>query len=79
MSRGIRVTAVDLETGEVAERTVQPGDYAIVAVAPCHLAAQQHDINGTAVLTLRGLSADLSITTVYVAPGGEGHDEPTDV
>lgn len=65
--KGIRVTAVDLETGEVAEKTIEPGNYVIVVVAPCHVAAEQHHANGTTVLTLKGRSADL-VATKLVPP-----------
>lgn len=62
----IRVTAVDLETGETAEQTIQPGNYAIITAEPCYLASEQHHANGTTVLTLKGRSAELTVTKLVV-------------
>jgi hypothetical protein len=50
----VRVTAVDTETGETSEITVECGNYVIVAVDPCRLVDEQHHLSGTSVLTLRG-------------------------
>jgi hypothetical protein len=57
--KGIRVTAVDLETGETREVVIKSGNYVITAAAPCHVAGEQHYDNGTTVLTLKGRSRGL--------------------
>lgn len=69
--RGIRVTAVDLETGDVAEKVIQPGNYVIVVADPCHVANEQHYASGTTVLTLKGRKSEL-LTTAWVIPAESG-------
>jgi hypothetical protein len=56
---GIRIIVEDLLTGDRAEKTIQPGNYAIIAAAPCHVAGEQHHANGTTVLTLKGRERSL--------------------
>lgn len=51
---GVRIVVTDLVTGDQEEQTVSPGDYVIVAVAPCRVDHIQHYGNGTAVLTVKG-------------------------
>lgn len=60
--KGIRVTAVDLETGQSSEVTLQPGNYTLVAAHPCYLARTDHHANGTSVLTLKGRDEALMVT-----------------
>jgi hypothetical protein len=54
MTKGIRVTVEDLETGEKATREVVPGDYILIPLAPCYLdGIQRYPSKGTTVLTLK--------------------------
>lgn len=71
MAEGIRVTAVDLETGDSSEIVVEPGNYTIIAVHPCRLDGVQNYANGTTVLTLKGRSPNL-MAVQDVTPGGAG-------
>lgn len=68
--KGIRVVATDLETGETAEKVIQPGNYVIVAASPCYVAGEQHHANGTSQLTLKGRDPSL-MTLAQVTPVGE--------
>lgn len=52
-SKGIRVTAIDLETLESGKREIQPGDYCLIVAEPLYLATEQRHHNGTIVLTLK--------------------------
>jgi hypothetical protein len=63
----IRVTAVDLETGETGEQVIEPGNYCIIVADPCYLDSEQQHGNGTTVLTLKGRNPNL-MQTVMVAP-----------
>lgn len=65
--KGIRVTAVDLETGETATQEIQPGNYVIVVASPCHVSAEQHYRTGTTQITLRGRDTSLN-GTAWVRP-----------
>ena len=56
MSAPIQVLAEDPETGELAEKTVQPGDFLILAVRPLYLDGVVRYANGTVVLTLKRAS-----------------------
>jgi hypothetical protein len=60
----ITVVAIDNETGERAERTVEAGNYVLIVVEPCHLAGEQHHASGTSVLTLKGRNPNLLATAV---------------
>lgn len=72
--RGIRVTAVDLETGDTASKVIEPGNYVLITAAPCHVASEQHHANGTSVITLKDRAAHL-LTTKWVEPTeGGGSD-----
>lgn len=51
--KGIRVIVEDLETGERDEKVVEPGDYLLTTVEPCHLAHVTTHANGTHVLTVK--------------------------
>jgi hypothetical protein len=51
--KGIRVVATDLETGEAAERVVQPGDFIVIPVAPLYLDGLVKHSTGTVQLTLK--------------------------
>jgi hypothetical protein len=63
----VRVTAVDLETGDQSEAVIEPGNYVLIAVPPCFLYHEQHHRAGTTVLTLKGRRADL-MGTVDLGP-----------
>jgi hypothetical protein len=72
MSKGIRVTAEDLETGEGSAITIQPGNYVVIVAAPCYVASEQHYATGTTVLTLKGRDRSLmGLVTVEPGPDGE--------
>ena len=60
--KGIRITAVDLETGETGEHIIQPGNYCIVVAKPCYIAHEQHHGNGTTVITLKGRDPSLVVS-----------------
>lgn len=66
--KGIKVIAIDLETGDQAEKVIQPGNYVIVAASPCYVAGEDHHANGTTVLTLKGRDRSL-MTLAVVEPG----------
>lgn len=69
--KGIRVTAVDLDSGETATKEIQPGNYVIVVAAPCHVASEQHHANGTTILTIKGRSRGL-LASSWVTPAQPG-------
>lgn len=50
----LRVTVVDIETGDSDEAVVADGDYLIICTEPCHVAHTQAHANGTHVLTVKG-------------------------
>lgn len=52
-NKGIKVTAVDLETGETSEQILQPGNYCLTLTEPLYLDSGQRYANGTLVLTLK--------------------------
>jgi hypothetical protein len=51
--RGIKVTVLDHQNGDIGEREIEPGDYCIVVADPLYLAGIQKHGNGTIVLTLK--------------------------
>jgi hypothetical protein len=53
VTKGIRVTAIDLETFETGKREIQSGDYCLIVAEPLYLASEQRHANGTVVLTLK--------------------------
>jgi hypothetical protein len=53
-SKGVRVTCVDLDTGESESVTVKAGDYVLIPVEPCYRASVQAHGNGTHVITVKG-------------------------
>lgn len=58
---GIRVTAVDLESGQSSECTLvagKRGQYVVITAEPMYLAHEQRHANGTVVLTLKHREAD---------------------
>jgi hypothetical protein len=55
----IRVTAVDLDTGEEAVQYVEPGNYAVVSVEPCYVDSVQNYRSGTSVVTIKGRKPEL--------------------
>lgn len=63
----VRVTAVDTETGDRSECTIEPGNYTVIAVEPCRLEFEQHYLSGTTVLTLTGRKRNL-LGTILVEP-----------
>lgn len=70
--KGIRVTAVDLETGATAVKEIQPGNYVIVVASPCHVSAEQHHANGTTQITLKDRDRSLNGTS-WVRPQSTTH------
>ncbi len=59
MSKGFRVIVEDLDSGQVATRTVHAGDYILIPFAPCYLHAEQvwqKPQGGTVQITLRGFA-----------------------
>lgn len=54
MSKGIRVTVEDLETGETESKLVGPGDFILIPVAPCYVGSvQRYPKSGTTQLTVK--------------------------
>lgn len=54
MSKGIRVTVEDLETGVAESKVIGPGDFLFIPVAPCYLgSAQRYPKAGTTMLTVK--------------------------
>lgn len=54
----LRVTVVDVETGDTETRDVPAGDYVIICADPCHVAnTQVYPTKGTHVLTVKGRRA----------------------
>lgn len=51
--KGIRVTAVDLETGETMEQEIQSGNYCLVVAEPLFLTNTMAFRTGTVILTLK--------------------------
>lgn len=68
----ITVTAVDSETGERAEYTIEPGMYAVITADPCYLAGEVNHANGTHVLTLMGCRRMAATRRVETTRGNEG-------
>lgn len=53
----LKVTVLDVETGQTGEATVVDGDYVLICAAPCRLAdTQAYPTNGMHVLTIKGHS-----------------------
>lgn len=50
----VRVSVVDLETGDTSEQIVPDGDYMILTTEPCYVDGIQSYANGTHVLTVKG-------------------------
>lgn len=50
----IRVTVLDLETGDTETKEIRAGDYLLVCAEPCELAHVNAYRTGTHVLTVRG-------------------------
>lgn len=51
----LRVTVLDVETGETDTAEVKAGDYILVCAEPCHLHyTQVHRAGETHVLTVKG-------------------------
>jgi hypothetical protein len=54
VSKGIRVTVEDLETGETESKVIGPGDFIFIPVAPCYLGpVQRYPKAGTTMLTVK--------------------------
>jgi hypothetical protein len=54
VSEGIRVTVVDLKTGDSETAEIEPGNYVLVCAEPAYIAHTQAHGNGTHVLTVKG-------------------------
>ena len=54
--RGIRVTAEDLETGDVSVAEIMD-DYALICAGSCYIHAVQVHATGTVQLTIKGRKA----------------------
>lgn len=54
MSKGIRVTVLDLETGDTEIAEIESGNYILVCAEPAYIAHTQAHGNGTHVLTVKG-------------------------
>lgn len=50
----LRVTVVDIETGEHDTEIVPDGDYILICAAPCYRAHVTAHANGTHVITVKG-------------------------
>lgn len=50
----LRITVLDVETGDSDTAEIPEGDYILIAHDPCHLAGTQIHANGTHVLTVKG-------------------------
>jgi hypothetical protein len=53
----LRVTVVDVETGDEETQEVAQGDYVLVCHEPCHLDYVQTFKTGTVQLTIKGRTA----------------------
>lgn len=53
MTKGIRITAEDLETGEKGVRIIGVGDYCVICSNPMFLSNTARHSNGTVQLTLK--------------------------
>lgn len=51
----LRVTVVDVDTGDVDEAEVSTGDYLLVCHEPCYRHHVQAYSNGTHIVTIKGL------------------------
>jgi hypothetical protein len=51
--RVLRVTAVNLLTGETSTAEIGAGNYVLLITDPCHVAHEQHYDTGTTILTLK--------------------------
>lgn len=53
----LKVTLVDVETGQTEEATVVDGDYLFLAASPCYLdGVQAYPLARTQVLTVKGFA-----------------------
>lgn len=69
--QGVRVTVVDLDTGESDSKIVRPGDYVLTTVEPCYVASvQAHPTAGTHVITVKGQIAAVVPEPTAAAGGG---------
>jgi hypothetical protein len=51
----LKVTVLDVETGQAGEATVVDGDYLLICAQPCYLeGTQAFPLKGTQVLTVKG-------------------------
>lgn len=73
----LRVSVVDVETGDREEVTVPDGDYLLLCTEPCYPAHVQAFKNGTHVLTIRGRLAG-AVSTTPAARAVDGEDTPGD-
>jgi hypothetical protein len=69
VDQGMRVSVVDLETGDTDETTIQPGQYVLIVAAPCHLAGEIRRRDGTAMLTLKGCDPSVMAGALGVIGG----------
>lgn len=53
-AKGIRVTVLDHESGDIQIAEVPAGEYLLLTTTPCWLAHTQMHSNGTHVLTVKG-------------------------
>jgi hypothetical protein len=49
---GIKVTALDVESGETNSITIQPGNYVLICAEPAHVHHVQATANGTVTIVL---------------------------
>ena len=54
MTDGIRVTVLDLKTGDTETSEIEPGNYVLVCAEPAYIAHTQAYARGTHVLTVKG-------------------------
>lgn len=52
-SKGVRIEVTDLDTGDKDSAVIQPGDYMVITVDPCHVAHTNKYGNGTHVVTIK--------------------------
>jgi hypothetical protein len=67
----LKVTVLDVETGDTSEATISEGDYLLTCVAPCYLAGMQaYPLKGTHILTVKGFAPRKSAVEPVEVPGG---------
>ena len=73
MADGIRVTALDLKTGDTETTEIEPGNYVLVCAEPAYIAHTTAHASGTHVLTVKGYVSRARYEREQAAAGEEAH------